>query len=102
METSTVIGILQMGCLLIMVLLALGVLIQRILMGKGTSARAIQFLAVGFIFPTILILALDKTISAETTAAILGVLAGYLLSDIGRYKPEDSSDKCNATDNTKS
>lgn len=91
-----------MGCLLIMVLLALGVLIQRILMGKGTSARAIQFLAVGFIFPTILILALDKAISAETIAAILGILAGYLLSDIGRHKPEDSSDKCNATDNTKS
>jgi predicted permease len=102
MGTETVIGILQMGCILIMVLLALGVLIQRILMKKVTGARTIQFLAVGFIFPTILILALGKAIAGETTAALLGGLAGYLLSDIGRYKPGDSSDKCNAADNTKS
>jgi hypothetical protein len=53
------------------------------------------------LFPAILILALEKTISAETTTAILGGLAGYLLSDIGRYKPEDSNDKPHTEDDTK-
>ena len=102
MGTETVIGILQMGCVLIMLLIPICILIQRMISGKSLSARAIQFLAVGFIFPTILILALGKAIAGETTAALLGGLAGYLLSDIGRYKPEDSSDKYHATDNTKS
>jgi hypothetical protein len=102
MGTETVIGILQMGCVLIMLLIPICILIQRMISKKSLSARAIQFLAVTFIFPTILILALGKAIAGETTSALLGGLAAYLLSDIGRYKPGDSSDKCNATDNTKS
>ena len=84
-----------------MLLTLVGIIIQRIVSKKSLSARAIQFLAVGFFFPTILILALEKTISAETTAAILGGLAGYLLSDVGRYKPEDSTDKPHTKDDTK-
>ena len=102
MGTETVIGILQMGCILIMFLTPICILIQRMISKKSLSARAIQFLAVTFIFPTILILALGKAIAGETTAALLGGLIAYILSDIRRYKPEDSSDKCNTADNTKS
>ncbi len=65
------------------------------------TARSIQFLAVGLLIPTILILAINKTLASETIAALLGSLAGYLLSDIGRYEPKESADKHITTKDTK-
>jgi hypothetical protein len=93
MNTWTVTGIIEIGCMIIMVLIVVGIFIQRIVTGKGLGARAIQFIAVGFILPIILILALEKILSAEATAALLGALAGYLLSGVGKYEPKETSEK---------
>jgi hypothetical protein len=51
------------------------------------NPRHIQFVSVGLIVPTILILGLEKVLTSETTATLIGGLAGYLLSGIGRYEP---------------
>jgi hypothetical protein len=93
MNAWTVTGIIEIGCITIMVLITIEVMIHRIVLRKGLGARAIQFLSVGYIVPTILILALEKIMSAEPTAALLGVLSGYLLSDIGKYQPKDAYEK---------
>src|SRR5688572_9280071 len=54
------------------------------------NPRHIQFVSVGLIVPTILILGLEKVLTSETTATLIGGLAGYLLSGIGRYEPRPS------------
>jgi len=76
-----------------MILLSVGIIVQRLVSKMGLGARAIQFLAVALLFPILLILALEKAIAAETTAALLGGMAGFLLSDIGRFDPRELSDK---------
>ena len=85
MSCSNVGWIVELVCASIMFLGLLGILIQRVLGGYGLGARAIQFLAVALIVPAILILALEHILMAETIAALLGGVAGYLLSDIGRF-----------------
>jgi len=57
------------------------------------NPRHIQFVSVGLIVPTILILGLEKVLTSETTATLIGGLAGYLLSGIGRYEPRPRSPK---------
>lgn len=66
--------------------------VQLRLLGKkktdwGFDARAIQFVAVVLVIPSILILALEKILTTETTATLIGALTGYLLSGIGEFKP---------------
>jgi len=54
---------------------------------KGTitlSFRTIQFLAIAFVVPAILILSMERTIGNEATAALIGMIVGYALSGIGR------------------
>lgn len=54
---------------------------------KGTitlSFRTIQFLAIAFTLPLILILALERGMGSEAAAALIGVIVGYALSGIGR------------------
>lgn len=52
--------------------------------------RHIQFVSVCLIVPTILILGLEKVLTSETSATLIGGLAGYLLSGLGRYEPPKS------------
>jgi hypothetical protein len=62
----------------------------RITHNKGKTPigpRHIQFVSVCLIVPTILILGLEKVLSSETSATLIGGLAGYLLSGIGKYEP---------------
>jgi hypothetical protein len=54
---------------------------------KGLGVRIIQFVAVVTVLPSILILALEKALTPETTATLFGTITGYLLSGIGDYKP---------------
>lgn len=91
MNGYTVKGIIEIGCIIIMPLTLIGIIVHRIILRKGIGARSIQFLAVGFIFPTILILAEETILSAEATAALIGVLAGYLLSGIEKYEPKETT-----------
>ena len=44
----------------------------------------IQFLAVVFVVPAIIILALEGVLGTESTAALLGAIVGYVLSGIGK------------------
>jgi len=45
--------------------------------------RTIQLLAVSFVVPTVLILALDGILVREALATLLGTFLGYVLSGIG-------------------
>jgi hypothetical protein len=80
--------ILELGFMGVMILIVIGVFLQRIISGKSIGARVIQFLALGLLVPGILILALEKVLISETVAALLGGMAGYILSDVGRYDPK--------------
>ncbi len=54
---------------------------------KGTivlSVRTLQFLAIAFVVPVILILSLERTIGNEATAALIGTIVGYALSGLGK------------------
>ena len=54
---------------------------------KGTitlSYRTIQFLAIAFVVPAILILSLERSIGNEATSALIGMIVGYALSGINR------------------
>jgi hypothetical protein len=54
---------------------------------KGTitlSFRTIQFLAIAFGVPAIMILSMERSIGNEATAALIGMIVGYALSGIGR------------------
>jgi hypothetical protein len=67
----------------IMLIGLLGVFYDRIKTKKGIGVRVIQFLAVVFIIPTIIILALEGALS-EVSAALIGTIIGYVLSGIGK------------------
>jgi hypothetical protein len=41
----------------------------------------------------ILVLALQKILSSETTATLIGALIGYVLSGIGDFRPEGKEGK---------
>jgi hypothetical protein len=49
--------------------------------------------------PTILILGLEKVLTHETSATLIGGLAGYLLSNIGKYEPQKEGPKKDGSDN---
>ena len=81
----------ELGAMLIMALVVIGIFLERLISGRGLGARVIQFLAVGLIVPIILILALEEKLAPETTATIIGALIGYLLSGIGNWKSSEES-----------
>jgi hypothetical protein len=58
--------------------------------GFSVGPRHIQFVSVCLIIPTILILGLERVLTHETSATLIGGLAGYLLSNIGKYEPSPS------------
>jgi len=74
----------------IMVLGVIGVFLHRIIRGMGFGARVIQLVTLLLIVPTILILGLEKILTSETVAALLGALIGYVLSGIGDFDKKQS------------
>ena len=92
MQPETATQIVEFACLAIMVGGLAGVIFFRLKPSNmGIGVRVIQFIAVTTIIPGIIILALEKVITPETTATLFGTITGYLLSGIGDYKP--GSDK---------
>ena len=66
---------------------------QRWVSGKsGLGARIIQLAAVIMLFPTILILGLEKILDAATLGTLIGGLVGYVLSGVGEYQPSTDKD----------
>jgi hypothetical protein len=57
---------------------------ERFRTGGGAGQRTIQLLAVIFLFPTIILLALNGKIGDSTIGTLLGGLVGYLLSGFGK------------------
>jgi hypothetical protein len=54
---------------------------------KGTLAlsfRTIQFLAISFLVPAVLILAMERAIGSEASSAFIGIIIGYALSVVGK------------------
>ena len=54
---------------------------------KGTitlSSRTIQFLAVSFVVPAIIVLSMERAIGSESSSALIGTIVGYVLSGTGR------------------
>ena len=91
MEAKTIIEIVAVAAIVIAVL---GILIQRIRSKKGIGVRVIQFVAIVTIPCVTLILGLEGSLDGSAIAALLGGLAGYIFSNIGRFdesKSESSS-----------
>jgi predicted transporter len=61
-----------------------GIFIERIWRNRGIDVRVIQFLTIVLIIPVILILALEDILNGQTTAALIGIVIGYILSGIGK------------------
>jgi len=54
---------------------------------KGTialSSRTIQFLAIAFALPMILILSLEGRVGSDATSAVIGMVVGYTLSELSK------------------
>src|SRR5713226_5475696 len=69
--------------ILVMLVGIIGTLIHRIKGGYGIGDRAIQFVGICLVIPTVLILGLEDKISKENMGTILGTIIGYVLSGIG-------------------
>jgi len=61
-----------------------GVLYLAIKQNAVIGTKAIQFTAVVFIFPLLLVLGITNVLGRETIGVILGVIVGYVLSGFGR------------------
>ena len=84
--------VLQFIAILLMVIGTLCVIFTPRLVDRDGMRRAIQFLSVILVVPTILILALGKVLQPETVGTLIGALIGYLLSGIGSETPRGKSD----------
>jgi len=72
------------GLLIVVMLVGIvGTLVHRIHGGYGIGDRAIQFVGICLVIPTVLILGLEDKISKENMGTILGAIIGYILSGIG-------------------
>lgn len=81
------------ACLLMLGGIA-GILLERSRSERGIGVRVIQLATVLLVLPVILILALERILETQTTAALLGAVVGYVLSGIGKdeaSRPKKSS-----------
>ena len=56
---------------------------------KGTiplNLRTIQFLAISFLVPAIMVLSMERAIGSESTSALIGIIVGYALTVIGKVE----------------
>jgi hypothetical protein len=71
----------------------IALLIDRFAGDRGIGARAIQFLAVAMLIPTIVLLALEQRIEAATVGTLVGALTGYLLSGLGEFRSDSKRER---------
>ena len=77
----------------VMVIGIVGTLYHRIRLDFGIGNRAIQFVGMCLVVPTVLILGLEDKISKENMGTILGAIIGYILSGIGSSDQKKQKDK---------
>ena len=71
----------------LIMLSAVGGIFYGVFRGTITlSFRTIQFLAVSFVVPAIIVLSMERSIGNEASAALIGMIVGYTLS--GSVKSE--------------
>ena len=71
----------------LIMLSAVGGIFYGVFRGTITlSFRTIQFLAVSFVVPAIIVLSMERSIGNEASAALIGMIVGYALS--GSVKSE--------------
>lgn len=63
----------------------IGIFWERLKSGRGLGVRTIQFTAVSMIVPAVVLLAMRGFLQGEAVAAIIGGVAGYLLSNIAKF-----------------
>ena len=61
-----------------------GIYRERTRTGRGIGVRVIQLATVCMLVPVVFILALERTLDSATVGTLLGAVAGYILSGIGR------------------
>lgn len=76
------------GLIVIMAIGVVGLIVTRIKRDSGIGSRAIQFVGVCLVIPSVVILALEDKVSKENVGTILGAVIGYVLAGIG-----ESSDR---------
>lgn len=69
--------------ILVMLVGVVGTLYHRIHGEYGIGDRAIQFVGICLMIPTVLILGLEDKLSKENMGTIIGAIIGYVLSGIG-------------------
>ncbi|PYS40623.1 MAG: hypothetical protein DMF71_12905 [Acidobacteria bacterium] len=74
----------EIAALILAVLCAMGVLLNKQAREKGIGPRTLQGLIVSIVGPVILILGLEKVLTAETIAALVGAMIGYVMPKPGK------------------
>ncbi len=80
----------EISMAIIMAISILGIFIRSLIQKKGIGARAIQFVCICFLIPSIIILSIEGILKGETVATLIGGLAGYVLSGISNYDSNKS------------
>lgn len=75
---------LEVVAALIMIGGTIGIFVDRWRTKRGIGVRVIQFLAVVMLLPIVFILALRGILSDASVGTLLGAVAGYILSGIGK------------------
>jgi uncharacterized membrane protein len=76
--------LLELIAALVMVVGVIGILAERWRSKRGIGTRVIQFLGVVLLVPVVFILALEQVLSDATAGTLIGALAGYFLSAMGK------------------
>lgn len=79
----TVRGLVEIACVVIMLSGLVGVLMHRFKHRQGLGMRAIQFLSIVFVFPTVILLALENAMDQQAAGTLVAALAGYLFANFG-------------------
>jgi uncharacterized membrane protein len=90
LDPATAKFIIEIIAALLMLGALAGVLWHRVKQERGLSTISIQFLAIAFVFPIILILSLEGVLKSEVTGTLIGSLAGYLFSEFGKKSSTSS------------
>jgi len=83
--------IVELSMALLMLITLIGILYRSIFKAKGIGVRIIQFTCIAFFIPSLIILSLEKILTGETIATLMGGITGYVLSSIGNYDNKNES-----------
>ena len=86
---TTTKSVVEYAFIVIMLVGAVGGIINRLRINRGIGLRFIQFLGLTILVPVVALLSLEERISQEMTGAIVAAAIGGVLAGIGSKKSED-------------